>query len=335
MASVQRHGKRWRVQVFVDGRRSSKVFATRQEAAAWALRAEAELAGHTLPTVTLGEALRRYSREVSPTHRGAKWESVRIAKLLRDPLAGRTLAALSTAELAQWRDDQLRRLAPSSVAREMTLLRSVLEACRRDWHWIRVNPIREVRWPKSPPSRKRRITAAEIEAMALALGLPGATGELPAIVAQTRSRSTDVARRVGLAFLFAIETAMRSGEIVGMTWADVDLPARTVRLPRTKNGDAREVPLSTRAVAILQALPVGLGPVFGVSGPVRDAIWRRARDAAGMVDLHFHDSRAEAIWRLSKRLDVLQLARVIGHRDPRSLMLYYQESAAEMALRLA
>ena len=316
MASIQKHGKRWRVQVFVDGRRLSRVLPTRQEAAQWALQAEAELTGRALPTATLADALTRYAREVSPTHRGARWEAVRIAKLLRDPLAGRRLSSLSTAELAAWRDDQLARLAPSSVAREMTLLRSVLEAARRDWHWIRVNPLREVRWPKAPPSRKRRITPAEVDAVCAALGEAGQSG------------------RVRLAFLFALETAMRSGEIVGLRWTDVDLDARTARLPRTKNGDAREVPLSTRAVEIIRSLPVGNGPVFGVSGPVRDALWRRAVRAAGIEDLHFHDSRAEAIWRLSKKLDVLQLARVIGHRDPRSLMLYYRETAAELAQRL-
>jgi integrase len=316
MASVQKHGKGWRVQLFVDGRRLSKVLPTKQQAAAWALQAEAELAGHTLPTKTLADALMRYSAEVSPTHRGQRWERVRIAKLLRDPLAARRLSSITTAELAEWRDAQLATLAPSSVAREMTLLRSVLEACRRDWHWLRVNPIREVRWPKAPPSRKRRITPAEVDAVCVALG------------------QSPVSSRVRLAFLFALETAMRSGEIVGLRWPDVDLEARTVRLARTKNGDSREVPLSTRAVEILSALPVTPGPVFGVSGPVRDTLFRKAVRAAGVENLHFHDARAEAIWRLSKRLDVLQLARVIGHRDPRSLMLYYQESAQEMARRL-
>jgi integrase len=322
MASIQRHGKAWRVQVFVDGRRLSKVLPTKQEAAGWALRAEAELAGRSLPAVTLAQALQRYAREVSATHRGQRWEAVRIRKLMRDPLALRRLDSLSAAELSAWRDRQLQVLAPSSVAREMTLLRSVFETARRDWHWLRVNAWREVRWPKAPPARRRRIAAAEVEAMTRALGLGDP------LAADTASQ------RVGLAFLFALETAMRSGEIVGLRWADLDLAARTARLARTKNGDPREVPLSTRAVELLRLLPAGTGPVFGLSGAVRDALWRRARDAAGVVDLHFHDSRAEAIWRLSKRLDVLQLARVIGHRDPRSLMLYYHESAADMALRL-
>ena len=59
-----------------------------------------------------------------------------------------------------------------------------------------------------------------------------------------------------------------------------------------------------------------------------------AMTAAECGELHFHDSRAEAIWRLSKKFDVMELARVIGHRDLRSLMIYYQVSADELADRL-
>jgi integrase len=74
--------------------------------------------------------------------------------------------------------------------------------------------------------------------------------------------------------------------------------------------------------------------VFRVSEPSRDALFRKIRNKAAVEDLHFHDSRAEAIWRLSKKLDVLQLARVIGHRDLKSLMIYYNESASDLAKRL-
>lgn len=322
MASIQRHGKGWRVQLYVDGRRRSQVFETKQEAASWALQAEAELSGRTLPSVTLADALNRYNREVTPTRRGQRWERVRIKKLLRDPLSARRLSSLTPAELSEWRDRQLARLAPSSVGREMTLLRSVCETARRDWHWIKVNPWKEVRWPKAPPPRMRRIAPEEVEAMTRALGLADGLS------------SRKATQRVGLAFLFALESAMRSGEIVGLRWADVDVLRRTAKLGRTKNGEAREVPLSTRAVEILAALPRGDGPVFGVSGPVRDTIWRREVKRAGVDDLHFHDSRSEAIWRLSKKLDALQLAKMIGHRDINSLLFYYRESAEEMARKL-
>lgn len=61
---------------------------------------------------------------------------------------------------------------------------------------------------------------------------------------------------------------------------------------------------------------------------------RVARDAAGIIDLHWHDSRHEAITRLARRLDVLDLARMIGHRDLRSLQVYYNATPAEIESRL-
>lgn len=55
---------------------------------------------------------------------------------------------------------------------------------------------------------------------------------------------------------------------------------------------------------------------------------------AKFVDLTFHDARHEACTRLARKLEVLDLARMIGHRDPRSLMIYYNPTASEIAERL-
>ena len=74
--------------------------------------------------------------------------------------------------------------------------------------------------------------------------------------------------------------------------------------------------------------------MFDLEPGTRDVMFRRMRDTAKIPDLHFHDSRAEAIWRLSKKLDVMELARVIGHRDLKSLLIYYQTSADDLADRL-
>lgn len=52
-------------------------------------------------------------------------------------------------------------------------------------------------------------------------------------------------------------------------------------------------------------------------------------------DLHFHDSRAEALTRLARKVDVMTLARISGHKDLRVLLeTYYRESAADIAKRL-
>ena len=329
MASILPHRDGYRVQVYVGGQRQSKVCATRREAAQWALEREAELSGRKLPDKTLRDALRRYASELDDERGGARWERIRLAAFERDPLALRRLAALGPDDFAAWRDARLRTqaqrrqttVAPATVAREMNLLRSVLETARKEWRWLRTNPMADVSWPKSPKGRARRITPEEEADLTAALGV-------------ATLRADTATQRVGLAFLLALETAMRSGEILALTWPNVHLADQYVHLPRTKNGDARDVPLSKRAVEILRALPLGFGPVFQLDAAARDALWRKARAKTPHRDIHFHDSRAEAIWRLSKKLDVLELARVIGHRDINSLLIYYRASASAMARKL-
>lgn len=329
MASILPHRDGYRVQVYVGGQRLSKVCATRREAAQWALEREAELAGRKLPDKTLRDALRRYASELDDERGGARWERIRLAAFERDPLALRRLAALGPDDFAAWRDARLRTqaqrrqttVAPATVAREMNLLRSVLETARKEWRWLRTNPMADVSWPKSPKGRARRITPEEEADLTAALGV-------------ATLRADTATQRVGLAFLLALETAMRSGEILALTWPNIHLADQYVHLPRTKNGDARDVPLSKRAVEILRALPLGFGPVFQLDAAARDALWRKARAKTPHRDIHFHDSRAEAIWRLSKKLDVLELARVIGHRDINSLLIYYRASASAMARKL-
>jgi integrase len=323
MASITKAGKRWRAQVFVRGVRSSKIHDTKAQASAWALEQQAELSGDKLPDKTFGQALQRYADEVAPLHRGETWEVRRLTAMGRHKLADKRLALIVGADIASWRDDRLKSVAPASVLREMKLMRSVFESCRRDFGWLRVNPMQDVTRPTAPASRKRRITADEIERLRLAFGL----GE--------RLAADTATQRVGLAFLLGLETAMRAGEMLGLRPQDIELDACYVRLPRTKNGDAREVALSPTAVEILTLLAGGDGPVFAIEEQSRDALFRKIRKRAALDDLHFHDSRAEAIWRLSKKLDVLQLARMIGHRDLKSLMIYYDESASELAKRLA
>lgn len=322
MASVIRLGKRWRTQVTVRGVRVTKVFDTKAQASAWALEQQADLAGGKLPDKTLNQALERYALEVAPTHKGCRWEVARLTAMGRHEIAGKRLQILTGSDFASWREDRLKVVQPASVLREMKVMNSVLESCRRDFGWLHANPLKEVTRPTAPPSRKRRVTMEEIERLELAFGL----GEQ--LAADTATQ------RTGLAFLLALETAMRAGEILGLHWRDVDLKARYVRLPKTKNGDPREVPLTTQAVAILQLLPRTDGPVFALEERSRDALFRKIRARAALDNLHFHDSRAEAIWRLSKKLDVLQLARTIGHRDLASLMIYYNEPASELAKQL-
>lgn len=322
MASIYKVGKRWRAQVSIKGARETEVFDTKQMAAAWALEKEAARKGRKLPRKTFGDALGRFSKEIACTREGGPWEVIRCAFISRSSLGTIMLEDLEKSDIVTWRDERLKTVKSSTVLRDINLMRAVFKLCRTDWGWMRHNPLEELQLPKAPKGRRRRITPDEITRVRLSFGLDGG------LHAKTATH------RVGLAFLFAIETAMRAGEILGLTWGNVHLDKRFVHIKKSKNGEARDVPLSNEAVKIMGALPRLDGTCFGLRDRTRDALSRKCIRKAAVDNLHFHDTRAEGIWRLSKKLDVLQLARAIGHRDLKSLLIYYNESAEDMAKRL-
>ena len=127
---------------------------------------------------------------------------------------------------------------------------------------------------------------------------------------------------------------MRQGEIWGLDWAQVNLAGRYVTLLDTKNGMRRDVPLSKRAGALLEIMPQREGKVFDTSQNGAAHLFRRAVKAAGIENLTFHDSRHEAITRLARKLQVLDLARMVGHKNIQTLMIYYNATASEIANRL-
>ena len=135
----------------------------------------------------------------------------------------------------------------------------------------------------------------------------------------------------------AIETAMRRGELLSLSWNHIDLRRRTAHLPDTKNGESRTVPLSTTAVSILEALPRGVrGEVFpGVTPEAVKRAYIRAVRRAGIENLTFHDLRHEATTRLfEKGLNIMEVASITGHKDLRMLRRYTHLKAEDLARRL-
>ena len=74
--------------------------------------------------------------------------------------------------------------------------------------------------------------------------------------------------------------------------------------------------------------------LFKLESASADTMFRRVRDELGIDGLTFHDTRHEAITRLARKVDVLDLARITGHKDLKSLMIYYNATASELAQRL-
>lgn len=317
----------WRVQIEIRGVRESHTCPTKREATEWAARRATEIramaTGKAGTLKTLRDALKRYAEEVSPTKRGERKEIIRLVAFERQALPlDRKLGDLTTAHLAAWRDTRLAVNARGSVLRDMTLLGSVLEVARREWQWIDLNPMRDVKRPANPDHRERVISGVEVRRMLRALG-------------HTRGPVRSVSQAVALAFLLALSTGMRAGEVAGLTWDRVR--GDHVRLLETKNGSARDVPLSRaarRMVGRLQGFDAVL--VFGLNSQTLDALFRRARDRARLAGFTFHDARHTAATRLAmgRRVEALELCRIMGWKNPKQAMVYFNPTASQIAARL-
>lgn len=308
------------------------MFNTKAEAQAWSVQREAEmrrLADTGINTDKLvSDAFDRYAREVSPTKRKDTWEENRLLAIRKHAINGVELGKMKLSEvtsdtIGRWRDMRLKEVEGSTINRDLALLSHVFKTACKEWKWMATSPTTDVRRPENPPSRDRRIQPGEIDQICLTLGFDGSP-------VKTKNQA------VAVAFLFAIETAMRAGEICAI-WPEL-VRGRSIHLPAeiVKNGVKRDVPLSKRAMELLSLLPVvePRQPLFGLTSSSLDALFRKARNQTLIEGLKFHDTRHEAITRLASKLNVLELARMVGHRDLKMLQIYYNASAEDLACLL-
>jgi len=324
----------WRAQIERRGVRRSKVFATKGAAAQWAAQEEARILGGAageFPDHTLADAFRRYELEVSRHKRGARAESLRFAAWVRDfpALCGTVLHKITADDLARWREARRAVVSDSSVVREAAQLRNVWNVAAKEWGWCpEATPWTRVKLPPKGHARTRLTKGAELKTLLRHMGY--VTGRAP---------STPQGQ-VAWAYLVAHHTAMRAGEVLSLKRSTVDLQRRVVTLHTHKTMEregVRFVPFTRKARRVLAvldaaALAAGRDAYFTISSQSLDALFRKVRDRLLIDDLHFHDSRAAALTRLSKRMDVLRLSRISGHRDLNQLLrAYYRESAADVA----
>ncbi|WP_248558659.1 site-specific integrase [Paraburkholderia terrae] len=372
MATITERGPcQWRAQVRRSGHPAqSKTFETKAEAEAWARMIESEMAWGgwvsrgKAKAATLHEALQRYEAEISQGKEGSIQEASVLKVWMGITLARRPLASIRSVDVAKLRDEWLKEYKPATVLRRLAVLSHVFSVARKEWGIDSLpNPVELLRKPQPDNARARRLVADS--AHDTTEGDRNADrgaydGELDRVVAASESSLLP-----SIVWL-AVETALRRGEIVSLRWEHVDLRHRMLHLPATRNGTARDVPLSSRAVAVLQSLKdtgcagkSANGAGAELSGPIfdirSDAVTRaferavtRARkvyehecrkaqgtpDTRFLVDLRFQDLRHEAVSRLASIFPLHELTRITGHKDPRMLMRYYESGAGDLAKRL-
>ena len=323
MASIKPHKDGYRVQICVLNVRDSKVFRTKREASAWASIRESEIRSEKSKPVgdlfTLLDALRKYGKEVSPKKKGVVKERIRLQAFENLLPCNLMMSEVTPAILAQWRDKRLQEVKPGSVLRDFSLLSNVFEVARREWGWIKANPISDVRRPPSPPHRERTITWSE-------------TRQALKAMHYTSKPVRSVSHAVACAFLFALRTGVRAGELCSLPWAKVYPDYVTVS---GKTG-TRNVAITYQANRIINQLR-GWDEtlVAGIQPQTLDALFRKYRNKAGLSGFTFHDTRHTAATRIAQKLQVLDLCKLFGWKNPKQAMSYYNPTASAIAKRLS
>lgn len=300
------HKTGWRCQVYKNGIRKSKVFATKTEARAWGQRTEVELTGQSADTGhTFGDAVNKYLADVSSTKDGEQWERVRL-EVMREHFGDSTLLTeIDTPQIAAWRDWRLTTVSGSTVQREANILRAMLILAKREWKWIDHAPFDGVKLPKENPPRHQLWT-------------------WPLIKRVLRANRTGKTREMQLAFHIALRSGMRLAEVLQAP-VHYDDHRRVVTI-KTKTEDRAQIPIGRIAHKLI------VGAVFTVGPNEGSTLFSKLCRELLIEGLTFHDTRGTALTHLSRKVDVLTLAKISRHKDLSLLSnVYYRQTADSIA----
>lgn len=314
MAYIRKFRSGWRAEVQKHGMRASFVADTKREAQAWALQKEQELESlKKSKGLTFSRAAEKYVQTVSrdKSDGSPEWEARRFAEFAAFFGEDTHLGLIDSALVGEWRDFRLKTVSSSTVLRERNLLQHLFQIAADEWKVIDANPFRGVRFPQHNPPRHRLWT-----------------WQLVKRVLRAENRNEREIEAIH-AFHIALHTGMRLNEILS-----AELVGKVAVLERDKtSGKASKpvkVPLPRKGAELLAKYRP-----FTIKPDLASATFSDLTDELLIEGLTFHDSRASALTWLSRRMDVMTLARISRHKNLRTLMdTYYRETAEQIAARL-
>ncbi len=342
MATIRERGDfQWEAQIRRKGHpHLSKTFELKKDAEDWARDIERDMRRGLFidrresETTTLLEMLKKYEEEVTPRKKSKDRELTRITKWKTHKLANYSLASIKPKDIASFRDERRKlKLAENTIRLDIAFISSVFEHCRKDWGIEVENPCRKIKLPSGSKKRERRVSDSEIE---------GLLKFLPKAMPRTKNTNELIE--------LSIETGMRQSEVLSIEWNDVHTKEKYIQLDDTKSGDPRQVPLSPKAIKILEGMvrPIKSERVFKVT---QDALIRGFNLACklsiedkkddkdikfGFMDnLKFHDLRHEAASRWASRLESHELCKMFGWKTMQMALRYYHPTALSIADKLA
>ncbi len=331
MPKPVKRGDVYRIQLQIDGKRVSCTRDTSRECEQWAAKKilESKIATREeeqgiKPKFSFRELVDHYYEHVGQYKESKSSRSWIKGQLgIFDEkfgfLSGTSVHDITPKQLTNWRNRRSGEVGANTVLKELSFYSAVFTYAQKELFLIDENPWMLITKPKKPKARSRRIHKSEIELMLKALDYE--VGETPVLPQHY----------VAWGFLFALETAVRRGELITLQKKDVH--EHHIHLPKTKNGEPRNVPLTEEARALLDLIKHDGKKVIPQSENAFRLMWERRKDAVGLSGLHFHDTRHEAITRMVRvrKLPVEVLAKITGHKKIDVLVnTYYNPNADDL-----
>ncbi len=331
MPKAEKRGDSYRMSFMYDGQRYRVTRDTAKECEQWVMLKMLELktqrkdASIGRIVFLLTDLFDDYLDKVGKHKKTAKYIRDKLKVIKRDypNLVALNVADITPKTLTTWRNSRLKQVSAGTVLREISLLSAVFSYAQKELFIINSNPFSQVSKPKEPKSRNRRISDDEIKTITNALQYEQGT------------KPTEPRHYVAWVFLFALETAMRRGEILVITRDNIY--DDYIHLPDTKNGEPRNVPLLNSAKELLKLIDHDDNKLIPHTENSFKKSWQRGLNKSGLKDLHFHDTRHEAITRFVelRKVPVEILAKITGHKTISVLInTYYNPTASDISKML-
>lgn len=325
MPKPRKRGDTYRIEFMYNGERYSCTRDTAKECERWVASKLIELRAMSddsiKHTITIQQLFNLYYEKVGCKTPSARYLRDKLKSL--DKVLGRLAVTqiheISPLNLTAWRNKRLQEVSAGTVLKEISVFSSLFSYAQKELFLIEVNPFMGISKPSTPAARNRRITDDEIELIKEAFDY------------KEIKTPKETKHYVAWAFLFAIETAMRRGEILNIVRSDVH--DNYIHIPKSKNGTKRDVPLSAIAKQLIDVIEFENDKAIPRTENAFRISWERKKKEIGLSDLHFHDTRHEAITRMvnNRNLAVETLAKITGHKKIEVLVnTYYNPSADEI-----
>lgn len=332
LPKTQKRGNAHRIEFVFQGTRYSATRDTVKECEQWAAMKLLELkagvkstAAGIKPAYPLQLLISKYYQDIGQHKKSKRYISEFISVFSKGfpDLYAESIHSITPQMITKWRNDRLLSVAAGTMLREMSLLSAIFTYAQKELFLIDNNPFSLVSKPRQPKPRNRRISQHEIDTVIAAFGY--SRGQVPTLQKHY----------VAWCFLFALDTAMRRGEILSITRNNIF--DDYIHLPDTKSGDHRDVPLLNSAKALLSLIKHDGEKLIPLNENAFRVAWQRYMKNSGVHDLNFHDTRHHAITELVNRrkVPIEILMKITGHKTPRVLInTYYNPSASEISRML-